>query len=258
MITGANAAVTNAMNTVRTNLNLNSSGGTTSWIPSWWILTLAAILLIGVSLALVYKDEIAAWWRKNVQKEPVEAPPPPPANPEDHATLPENPLDASRIVEKVLPGGNKQVFAVSSNKYTYYDAEPLCRALGAELATYDQVKEAWNRGADWCNYGWVKGQMAVYPTNKDTYDKLQKGPAEQAGACGKPGVNGGFFDNPELRFGVTCFGPKPAQSQNDETKITAGIPMSPDALEIDKKIQQFKRETDSIGILPFNTNSWSN
>lgn len=232
----------------------------TSWIPSWWILLLAAILITAVTLGLVYQDKVVDWWRTTVQKQPSESVnvPPPGSQEDELAAPPKNPLDASHLVEKVLPvGGKNEVFSVSSNKYTYYDAEPLCRALGAELATYDQVKEAWSHGADWCNYGWVKGQMAVYPTSKDTYDKLQKGPAEQAAVCGKPGVNGGFFDNPELRFGVTCFGPKPAQSQNDETKITAGLPLSPDALEIDKKIQQFKRETDSIGILPFNSKAWS-
>jgi hypothetical protein len=98
--------------------------------------------------------------------------------------------------EKILSGagtgastGASQVFNVSSNKYTYYDAEPLCKALGAELATYDQVKDAWSKGADWCNYGWIKGQMAVYPTSDDSFNKLQKGPAEQHLACGRPGVN---------------------------------------------------------------------
>ena len=96
-------------------------------------------------------------------------------------------------VEKILSGastgvGGNQVFNVSSNKYTYYDAEPLCKALGAELATYDQVKDAWSKGADWCNYGWIKGQMAVYPTSDDSFNKLQKGPAEQHLACGRPGV----------------------------------------------------------------------
>jgi len=61
---------------------------------------------------------------------------------------------AESVVEKVLPaGGSPQVFNISKNKFTYYDAEPLCRALGAELATYEQVKNAWEKGADWCNYG---------------------------------------------------------------------------------------------------------
>jgi len=160
-----------------------------------------------------------------------------------------------QMVENVLPGGD-EVFNISSNKYTYYDAEPLCKALGAELATYDQVKEAWEKGADWCNYGWVKGQMAVYPTSDDTYQKLQSGPEDQRMACGRPGLNGGYFDNPELRFGANCFGKKPPQGKHDERAAAQATPVSPDALAFDKKVAHFKSEADSIGILPFNKNRW--
>jgi hypothetical protein len=167
-----------------------------------------------------------------------------------------NDEDHSSIIEKVLPSGGKEVFNVSSNKFTYYDAEPLCKALGAELATYEQVKEAWNKGADWCNYGWVKGQMAVYPTSDDTYEKLQGGPEDQRMACGRPGLNGGYFDNPEMRFGVTCYGNKPPQSAHDKEIVSKGAPVSADALAFDKKVSQFKTEADTIGILPFNTNKW--
>lgn len=164
-----------------------------------------------------------------------------------------------KSAEKILSGvgsGASQVFNVSSNKYTYYDAEPLCKALGAELATYDQVKDAWSKGADWCNYGWIKGQMAVYPTSDDSFNKLQKGPAEQHLACGRPGVNGGYFDNPELRYGVTCYGSKPSKENHDVMNGVTATPTSPDALEFDKKVAEYKLEADTIGIMPFNTNKW--
>lgn len=165
-----------------------------------------------------------------------------------------------KTAEKILPGsastGASQVFNISSNKYTYYDAEPLCKALGAELATYDQVKDAWSKGADWCNYGWIKGQMAVYPTSDDSFNKLQKGPAEQHLACGRPGVNGGYFDNPELRYGVTCYGSKPSKENHDVMNGVTATPTSPDALEFDKKVAEYKLDADTIGIMPFNTNKW--
>jgi len=199
--------------------------------------------------------------------------------PRSGETNPENPPNptgqASSILDKMLPGmesastgdsstavkkdpsTGKEVFSVSSNKYTYYDAEPLCKALGAELATYKQVKESWKKGADWCNYGWVKGQMAVYPTQMDSYLKLQTGPAENRLSCGRPGINGGYYDNPELRFGVNCFGTKPSQSKHDEVKAVQGAPLNPDAIEFDKKVARFKADSDHIGILPFNQNSWS-
>jgi len=181
---------------------------------------------------------------------------------EDEAIVapPEAPQDATpdrTVMEKVLPG-RQEVFNVSQNRFTYYDAGPLCKALGAELATYDQVKESWDKGGDWCNYGWSKGQVAVYPTQVSTWEKLQKGPEEQRGACGRPGVNGGHFDNPELRFGVNCYGVKPAQSQHDAEKIAKrdGQPFTPGALDFDKKVSHFRSEADHIGVMPFNNSTW--
>ena len=167
-------------------------------------------------------------------------------------------IKESKIVEKILPG-RQEVFNISKNSYTYYDAEPLCKAMGAELATYEQVKEAYAKGADWCNYGWSKGQMAVYPTQQSTYENLQQGPEAERGSCGKPGLNGGFFDNPELRFGVNCYGVKPPQKDHDATAITSGegAPLSPGMLEFDKKVNKYRGDASSIAILPFNKTAWS-
>jgi hypothetical protein len=169
------------------------------------------------------------------------------------------PDSATDVINKLVPG-RKQVFNVSANKYTYSDAEPLCKALGAQLATYDQVKQAWDEGADWCNYGWVKGQAAVYPTQKSTFDELQGGSTDDERlACGQPGVNGGFFDNPELRFGVNCYGDKPSQSSNDlrVTNENARPPLTADALGQKKKELAYKSEIDQIGLLPFKAHTWS-
>jgi hypothetical protein len=166
------------------------------------------------------------------------------------------PMTASSSMNKILPGGKTEVFNVSSNKYTYYDAEPLCKALGAELATYDQMKDALSKGADWCNYGWVKGQLAVYPTSDATYAKIQAGPPDQLGSCGQPGMNGGYFDNPEMRFGVNCYGKKPPKTANDEVIGAQGAPPSPETIAFDKKVNQFKQDADNVAILPFNSNSW--
>ena len=164
------------------------------------------------------------------------------------------------IVEKILPSnGPNEVYNISQNKFTYYDAEPLCKALGAELASYEQVKEAWAKGADWCNYGWVKGQMAVYPTQKDTYDKLQSGPADERMACGTTGINGGFFDNPDMLYGVNCYGKKPSQSSHDEQQLMeqGRVPKSPAALKVDQMVNEFKAQADSLYVKPFSDAKWS-
>jgi hypothetical protein len=153
-----------------------------------------------------------------------------------------------------LGAGKKEVFNISRNLYTFGEAEPLCRAFGAELATYDQVKDAYESGADWCNYGWVKGQLAVYPTQESTYQKLQHGPEEDRMSCGLPGVNGGYFPNATQRFGVNCYGPRPAEKaidervQHEERSDTA----------FDREVNKFRSEIDSIAVNPWNRDQWSN
>jgi hypothetical protein len=246
---------------------LNDSTGLT--LPDWSGIVIFLLLVAAfITLMVVFREQIETSWKNTKEvvsgyfASPSAPPPPPPestgerTNVTNAAPQQGEPGSPDSIVEKVLPGGGGEVFNVSSNKYSYYDAEPLCKALGAELATYDQVKEAWSKGADWCNYGWTKGQMAVYPTSDDTYQKLQAGPEEQRLACGRPGLNGGYFDNPEMRFGVNCYGNKPPQSRHDEWKASAGAPISPDALAFDKKVAQYKSEADHIGILPFNSGKW--
>ena len=152
----------------------------------------------------------------------------------------------------------KEVFNVSRNIYKYSDAPAVCAALGAELATYDQMKEAYEGGADWCNYGWVKGQMAVYPTQRSTYEKLQQGPPEYRTACGKVGVNGGYFDNPELAFGVNCYGVKPPKNATDELlESQVALPPSPEEIEFEKKVQKFRDQMGTINVLPFHKGQWS-
>lgn len=149
--------------------------------------------------------------------------------------------------------GKKQVFNISRNLYTFGDAEPVCRAFGAELATYDQVKEAYTAGADWCNYGWTKGQLAIYPTQNSTYEKLQQGPEHERMTCGLPGVNGGYFPNADERFGVNCYGPRPTESaldervQLEERSNTA----------FDRKVNHYKSELDGIAVNPWSAKQWS-
>ncbi len=277
-VNSMNKAV-NAMNAVANNMakntaklanNLPSMSNISSMpsLPWLGIVTFVVLVLVFMVLLHFFQPQIRDGYNKLVNSLRgalgYSTTPPPPIETTTPTTAPP-PMDniqgsasSDTVVEKILPpGGSPQVFNVSKNKFTFYDAEPLCRALGAELATYEQVKEAWERGADWCNYGWVKGQMAVYPTQKETWEKLQAGPEEQRLACGNPGLNGGYFDNPELRYGVNCYGSKPGQSSHDATKVAKGTPSSPGELAFDKKVAKFRSEADNIGILPFNSNKWS-
>jgi hypothetical protein len=167
--------------------------------------------------------------------------------------------DTINKIENDLFGKKGSVFNVSRNIYKYEDAAPLCKAMGAELATYDQVLEAYKNGGDWCNYGWVKGQMAVYPTQEKTWQKLQKGPPAYRFSCGKPGVNGGYFDNPDLTFGVNCFGTRPVQNDSDDLQNSPDFAMPPTAeqLEFDKKVQKYREGLGNVTVMPFNRAKWS-
>ena len=167
--------------------------------------------------------------------------PPPPAAPSPSAT--------SFFPNEDL---SKTVYNVSQNIYTFYDAPAVCKALNGTLATYDQVVTAHKEGADWCNYGWIQGQKAVYPTQKRTWEKLQKGSPTLAKSCGQPGVNGGHFDNPELRFGVNCYGIRPPKTALDENTVNlVELPETADDIEFDKKVNHFRDNINSITVLPF-------
>ena len=60
----------------------------------------------------------------------------------------------------------KEVFNIPENNYNYQEAKEICKAYNSKLATYDQIEDAYNDGADWCKYGWSAKQMALFPTQK--------------------------------------------------------------------------------------------
>ena len=82
----------------------------------------------------------------------------------------------------------EEVFHIPGNDYVYDDAKALCGAYGARLATYNEVENAYNKGGEWCSYGWSEDQLALYPTQKETYEKLQSIEGHE-NDCGRPGVN---------------------------------------------------------------------
>lgn len=154
-----------------------------------------------------------------------------------------------------------EVFNVSNNLYTYEDAKAVCTAYGARLATYDEVEEAYNKGGEWCNYGWSQDQLALFPTQKLTWFKLQKNPAHK-NDCGRPGINGGYMENPYIRFGVNCYGKKPEATEKDKQEMDANkeinVPKTPEEMALDKKVQFWKENADKLlNINSFNYNQWS-
>lgn len=152
----------------------------------------------------------------------------------------------------------KQVFNIPGNEYNYEDAKSLCKAYGARLANYNEIEDSYKAGGEWCNYGWSEGQMALFPTQKDTYSQLQKIPGHE-NDCGRPGVNGGYMANPNIRFGVNCYGYKPVI--NDEEKQlmlnTQKYPKTMKDIEMEKRVDYWRNKIPDILVGPFNSDKWS-
>jgi len=151
-----------------------------------------------------------------------------------------------------------QVYNIKKNIYNYDDARAICKAFGARLATTDDIYKAHKGGGDWCNYGWSEGQMALYPTQKETWKKLQKIKGHEHD-CGRPGVNGGFIANKNIKFGVNCFGYKPKITDKELNMMgtMTQFPKSNSEKEFDKKVEMWKKKLSDMVLLPFNRDRWS-
>jgi len=154
-----------------------------------------------------------------------------------------------------------QVFNVSNNYYTYDDARAVCKAFDSRLATYDEIEKAYDHGAEWCNYGWSEGQMAYFPTQKSTWKKLQESELNK-NSCGRPGINGGHFSNPNIKFGVNCFGKKPKPTDLEKNMMEAQqdtpIPKTEEEIALDEKVKYYKENGDQLLQLnSFSKDKWS-
>jgi hypothetical protein len=155
----------------------------------------------------------------------------------------------------------KQVFHIPANVYDYDNAKALCQAYGAKLANIDQMEEAHKSGAEWCSYGWSDNQMILYPTQKSTWQELQKSiDSAKKNSCGRPGINGGYIDNPSMKAGVNCYGPKP-EINPASSKLMASIQNYEAGKMLDPlheaRVQQMKSKINDIVIAPFNKGAWS-
>jgi hypothetical protein len=158
-----------------------------------------------------------------------------------------------------VPIEMNEVFNVGNNMFTYDDAQSVCASYGARLATYDEIESVYNDGGEWCNYGWSEGQAAYFPTQKSTWQNLQKSESTK-NSCGRPGVNGGYIEDPDLRFGVNCFGKKPKPTNAELNAISAGvnIPKTQEDIMLEKKVEFWKANREKLlKINSYNNNKWS-
>ena len=173
----------------------------------------------------------------------------------DEDELPGDKLTATTIPEIKR---QKQVFHVPNNLYTYRDSKAICKAYGARLANYKEIENAYREGGDWCGYGWSEDQMALYPTQYEKWENLQKIKGHEHD-CGRPGVNGGYIANPNVRFGVNCYGYKPeiTPEESDLMQNTSIYPRTKKEIDFEKRVDYWRNKLPEILVSPFNNNNWS-
>jgi hypothetical protein len=201
--------------------------------------------VLGIPIVDNIYDTVGKWWNDLSNTKPKV----------NNETKQSDQIKQNTLIER------DEVFNISNNLYTYDDAQNVCSAFGARLASYDEIEDAYNKGADWCNYGWSDNQMAFFPTQKNTWKKLQKNPKNKNN-CGRPGVNGGYMANPNIKFGVNCFGKKPKATQSDLDLMNARknqiTPKTESEIETERKVKFWKENADKLlSINPHNEKKWS-
>jgi hypothetical protein len=232
-----------------------SMGETSKPISIWLVENLVILLFIILLICNFFKyvlntdlvkqiaDKIADWWK------------------DGSSTTTNTDVSGNKnaVVSNKVRG--EEVFNIANNMYTYDDAQAICKSYGARLATYDDIEAAYNDGGEWCNYGWSANQMAFFPTQKSTWNTLQQ-TKNHKNDCGRPGVNGGYFANPNIKFGVNCYGKKPTPSETELKLMKANAqyryPKTPEELAIDDKVKYWKDHSSSLlNLNSFNSNKWS-
>ena len=275
----------------------SSSFGKSSFVPSntnkpflFSIIGLALIVVLGYVMFSLYTtysvdkydnrlgcfDTIKNMLGMYIPEEPPKPTPKPAPKPKP----PSKPTPAPK------PEPKKEVFNIDQNIFTYKEAVAVCKAYDAELATQEQINQAYKNNANWCNFGWSKSKTpnsapAFFITQQSYFDELQKGPVEKRDDCGKPGINGGIFNDKNIKLGANCYGVKPEADPSKITYITdtpvtesssnsvnqtddsAGNQTSNqtnlDNDEIQTKIKAYREmiKNKKLEIRPFNTKKWS-
>jgi hypothetical protein len=85
------------------------------------------------------------------------------------------------------------------------------------------------------------------------YNELKKIPGHEHD-CGRTGVNGGYIDNKNLKFGVNCYGKKPYATDKDVEyfKKHQYLPITSDEIQKEKD-----KKAGKLLVSPFNKEKWS-
>jgi hypothetical protein len=255
----------NNVNTVNTVNTVNVSSASSASNIKIILISAAILIIICISIYLiiciVHFNKIECYEKKNffeymfdfsnnevciqeTEPVPILPKPLPPTTPH---------VDLLSIIEN-----KKEVFHIANQDYTYEQSKCKCESYGGRLATKAEIVDAYNNGAHWCTYGWTEKQTAYYPVQQCEWDKIKeindRLPTDQQNKyCGIPGINGGYFANPHLKFGINCYGVKPKGELNKANKPYCP-PMN--FCKLDNNYEaSHKLDTDEIS--GFNNDKWN-
>jgi hypothetical protein len=162
---------------------------------------------------------------------------------------------------------NREVFLIYGS-YTYPEAKEICKLYKGDIASLEQLDEAFKKGANWCTWGWLNEKYIAYPVQESYWKFIEK---QHKGFCGPTaGVNKIKNIDISKRFSINCFGIKPKQTKKDLQKSKELIKcinkVDPLAEKIRKcKSEKKKQAQDSwvvkqkknLFIVGFNETKWS-
>jgi hypothetical protein len=157
----------------------------------------------------------------------------------------------------------QEVFFVNAdnegNKYKKENVENVCRGLDSKLATYSQLLDAVNKGANWCQYGWLNDNSKDNNNNNNNKIDVYGYTVNDDNTC-TPKLN----DAPSQpiteveEFGVNCFGVKPDMDTEFKTQLTQKKQEKAKILEEEEaQEKEFLERVKGSDILPFNKDKWS-
>lgn len=175
--------------------------------------------------------------------------------------------EAAPPVPPALPVDKRELFLIY-NKYNYQEAREVCKIYKGRLATKQDLNDAFNKGANWCSWGWLDGQAVGYPVQEKYWMAIDK---SHKGFCGPTaGLNVIESVDPLKKYYVTCFGLKPKQGQKDvklnkkihkvvvgATSLLHDIAQCKKAKEVSVQKNWAQQQKQQIRILKFNPTEWS-
>lgn len=161
----------------------------------------------------------------------------------------------------------KEVFLIYGS-FTYLEAKEICKLYKGTLATFEQLQDAFNNGANWCHWGWLNDETVAYPIQEEYWNNIEK---IHKGYCGPTaGINRIKNINLLQKFSINCFGIKPKQTKKDkenEKKLELNInkyDSLTEQIRKCKKEKQIERQKELVSklkknvvILSFNKKKWS-